>query len=200
MCAMSTRRLSRAETKERTRREVLDAAGVVFARRGFEAATVQEIADEAGRTTGAIYTHFATKADLFLALLDQDQQRRLATFEEFAATPGDAVERFAAWFGQDPDRWDMLRFEFWRYAAHNPELAAERSRHLRAEHVGMARVFEVIYANEGVAAPQPPLELAMLVVALAEGLRMLRRTEPTAPVRELFTYALRRITSPTAQP
>jgi AcrR family transcriptional regulator len=189
--------LSRAEAKAQTRRELIDAAAVVFARRGFEGATVQEIADEAGRTTGAIYAHFSTKAELFLALLDQEQADRFATFETFVAEGGDLIERFAAWLEHDSDRGDLLRFEFWRYAAQDPKLRGELSRRRRAEHAGMTRIFEMIYANEGVTPPRPPRELAMLVVALADGLRRLHQTDPSAPVRDLFTYALQRSTRPT---
>ena len=189
-------RLTRAEAKQRTRQAVLDAAAVVFVRAGYDGATVQEIAEEAGRTTGAIYTHFATKADLFRALLDQEQQARRETFEGFARSGGDIVERFAAWLERDADRSDLLNFEFWPSASRDPQLASERSRRLRAEHAGMARVFEMIYEQEGRKPPLPPLELARLVVALADGLRMLRRTDPDAPIRDLYAYALRSITRP----
>ena len=61
-------RLSRQEAKQRTRAELLDAAAKVFSERGYEGASVAEIAERAGRTTGAIYAHFPTKEALFLGV------------------------------------------------------------------------------------------------------------------------------------
>ncbi|HEV2920825.1 MAG TPA: helix-turn-helix domain-containing protein, partial [Actinomycetota bacterium] len=64
-------RQTRAQRRQQTRARLLDAAGQVFARRGFHAATVDEVADAAGYTKGAVYSNFANKEELFLALLDQ---------------------------------------------------------------------------------------------------------------------------------
>src|SRR4051812_31773025 len=69
--ASATRgRLTRAERKEQTRSALLNAARSVVARRGMQAATHEEIASEAGLTIGAIYSNFASKADLMAALMD----------------------------------------------------------------------------------------------------------------------------------
>jgi AcrR family transcriptional regulator len=73
-------RHSRIEA-ERTRQRVLDAAITVFARQGVSASTLQDIADEAGVTRGAIYGHFRDKDDLLQTILDQHAlplERRLA--------------------------------------------------------------------------------------------------------------------------
>jgi AcrR family transcriptional regulator len=59
-----------------TRAQLLDAALRVFLRRGFHAASLDEIAEEAGYTTGAVYSNFKGKEDLFLAVLDAEAQRR----------------------------------------------------------------------------------------------------------------------------
>ena len=55
----------RALAKQRTRRQLLDAAKRLFNERGYEAATVREIAAAAGLSTGAVFASFADKADLF---------------------------------------------------------------------------------------------------------------------------------------
>lgn len=53
---------------DRTRADLLAAAGRVFAARGFEGASVDDVAAEAGYTKGAVYAHFGSKRDLFLAV------------------------------------------------------------------------------------------------------------------------------------
>ncbi|SEF53296.1 transcriptional regulator, TetR family [Bryocella elongata] len=58
-----------------TRQDLLDAARRVFARDGFELARLEDIARVAGKTRGALYTHFANKEDLFFALIEEDIAR-----------------------------------------------------------------------------------------------------------------------------
>src|SRR5271170_3400876 len=62
-------RLSRAEQNGRNRALLLAAALRVFLARGYHAATLEQIADEAGFSTGVVYSRFDSKADMFLALL-----------------------------------------------------------------------------------------------------------------------------------
>src|SRR5215470_19221034 len=88
-------RLSRAEQNDRNRALLLAAARRVFLERGYFAATLDQIADEAGFSKGAVYSRFASKADMFLALLEdriaeragQNAQLagRLAGTDDFAA-------------------------------------------------------------------------------------------------------------------
>src|SRR5437588_10908548 len=65
-------RLTREQSKANTRERLLDAARGVFARSGFHGAAVEEIASEAGYSTGALYSNFDGKEDLFLALMGRE--------------------------------------------------------------------------------------------------------------------------------
>lgn len=67
---MARERLTRAERKAQTRDELLRAAARLFLRKGYVATTVDDIAAAAGVTTGAVYSNFETKEDMFLALVD----------------------------------------------------------------------------------------------------------------------------------
>jgi len=58
------KRETRAERQARTRAELIATAATVFAQRGYEGASVEEIAEQAGYSHGAVYSNFAGKSDL----------------------------------------------------------------------------------------------------------------------------------------
>src|SRR4051812_28323580 len=68
------------ERAARTRVEILEAAITLFARRGFLATTMAELAKAIRMTPGALYWHFPTKEDLLLAAIDELHQRYLNEF------------------------------------------------------------------------------------------------------------------------
>src|SRR3954454_19188950 len=89
---MAVARQTQPERRQKTRTRLLAAATRVFARHGYHAATLDEIAAEAGFTKGALYYNFASKEELFLALLDQHIASRVALLRELGsqASPADA--------------------------------------------------------------------------------------------------------------
>src|SRR5919108_3500916 len=74
---LGRRRLTRAESKARTRELLLDSAARTFARKGFAGASVEEIAESAGFSIGAVYSNFGGKEELFLELLSARASGRL---------------------------------------------------------------------------------------------------------------------------
>lgn len=60
-----------------TKASLLEAAAKVFARRGYDGASISEITSEAGLTSGAVYAHYASKAELFNATLHAHAERDL---------------------------------------------------------------------------------------------------------------------------
>ncbi len=108
---------------DRTRADLIAAAGRVFAGRGFEGASVGDIAAEAGYTKGALYAHFGSKGDLFIALA----RERLDCERPVSATPtGDLAVDLSAGLtvaGDDPAL--MLALEILSYAVRHPESRAE---------------------------------------------------------------------------
>src|SRR5437773_11926599 len=77
MTQRTRRRPNRAEKRQANRERILDAGRAVFGARGFHAATIEEIAEEAGLSNGAIYYNFDSKGDLFFALLEERQEERI---------------------------------------------------------------------------------------------------------------------------
>src|ERR1700729_343593 len=82
-------KLSREEQVERNRRLVLEAARRVFLARGYASATLDVIAEEAGFSKGVVYSQFASKAAMFLALLEASISERAEQNERLAGrAPG----------------------------------------------------------------------------------------------------------------
>lgn len=81
----------RAQSKLKTRRRVLEAARRLFMERGYEAATIRDIAGAAGLSTGAVFASFLDKTDLFNAVMAEDFQRQVEQLRA-AARPEAAVE------------------------------------------------------------------------------------------------------------
>lgn len=84
----------RAQSKLKTRHRVLEAARRLFMERGYEAATIRDIAAAAGMSTGAVFASFLDKIDLFNAVMAEDFQRQveqLKRIENPAASVDDAV-------------------------------------------------------------------------------------------------------------
>jgi AcrR family transcriptional regulator len=126
-------RWTRERRLEHTRSLLLDAAEEVFAEKGFTPASLDDIAHAAGYTKGAIYKHFATKEDLFLAVSDRYWQRYFDTFSEVLSAATEVGPRV---LDQVAQRWRQLNddrgvqlaalgHEFMLYLLRNPE-ARER--------------------------------------------------------------------------
>ena len=113
--------------REQIRREILDAAGRAFARRGFHGASVEAVAAEAGLTTGAVYSNFKGKEDLFLALYDDRIESRARELRDAVVAAGggaeglrSAADNATSTLGRDRD-WLLLYLEFALHAARDPK-------------------------------------------------------------------------------
>ena len=120
-------RLSRAEQVERNRERVLDAAREVFLERGYAGATLEAIAEAAGFSKGVVYSQFAGKPDLFLALLERRIDQRAAENAALAAGHAGAdglraLMRTNARHSVEGRDWARLLIEFRVLAARDAEL------------------------------------------------------------------------------
>ena len=194
---MMKQRLTRAERSAQTRAELMDSARRLFLRRGFHAASLELVAEEAGFTIGAVYSRFGSKADLFLAILDERIDQLVAEVAEVARTdqpiPAHAellAGRRMALLERERE-WFPLVLEFWSHAAHDERLRREfGARHERL--VGAyAGLIEADYARLGLTLPLAPEVLARAVVAMGNGLALERLTDPArVPDGLLATMAI----------
>src|ERR1700692_3617117 len=86
-------RLTRGQSRQNTRERLLAAARSVFARSGFHGASVEEIASKAGFSTGALYSNFDGKEDLFLVLMEREIDEHAREISQAVAMRTTVAER-----------------------------------------------------------------------------------------------------------
>jgi AcrR family transcriptional regulator len=189
-------RLSRDERRSQTRERLLDAAVDVFNRLGYGGASLEAVADAAGYTKGAVYSNFATKAELFRAVMERTQGGRAAESEtlmrerslgEFVDLMGGLIADQAA----NEESFDLLTVEFWLAAMRDPALRAELADGYRSMRESLGPVIERGLAADGVRSRFGGSELATLLSAIGTGILLQYYLEPRAVDPELLPRALR---------
>jgi AcrR family transcriptional regulator len=188
----------RSERKAATRARLLEAAGRVFTDRGFGAATLDEVAAEAGYTKGAVYAHFGSKENLLSALV---AERLAATLTEqvdlFEAGEG-ATERPRAggdsWMAklrESPEGFRLM-IELWVHAQRDPALAKEFAAKIDEARSTFANLVE--RTGEELFGAKPPREfserVATIMLGLGNGLSLLKLADPAGVPDELLGFSL----------
>jgi AcrR family transcriptional regulator len=127
-----------------TRRKLLAAALRIFSRDGFERSRLEDIAKEAGHTRGAFYANFATKEDLFIALLEQQAAKRVAEISQVLSLHEDQPAPYRDirdfYLNRAKDwQWTMLTLEFKLYALRHSRSRAQ----LAAAHQRIRESFHI---------------------------------------------------------
>jgi AcrR family transcriptional regulator len=176
-------RLTRLEQTEATRRSLLAAARRVFTKRGYHAATLDAVAEEAGFTKGAVYSRFESKADVFLAILEERIESRIVEMHKAAATVESPVELATILSRQWDDRlqqdeeWSLVLLEFRIHAARIPTLN-RRYATLHAKLRGaMAALIQAENEQAGELPPIPAEDIARGALALGTGIVLERAAE-----------------------
>ena len=191
-------RLTRQERQAETRKQLVEAATTVFARRGYAAASIEEIAEEAGFSHGAVYSNFAGKEALFLAVYEERILRRqgqiVAAFDQ-GATPLEGARSVAdGWMDQvrrDPDYF-LLFLEFVLHAARDDEIAQAFAEQTRTTRDTIARL---------VGDDEPDAErIALAVRALGLGLAIEHVLDPDAVPGDLYADMVELIVSRRRRP
>lgn len=91
---------SRAAQKEERKRQILAAAMAVFARKGFDGASMDDIVQESGLSKGGLYWHFESKDDIIAAILAQFFDQEMGALAGLVAASGSVEGRLRALAGQ----------------------------------------------------------------------------------------------------
>ena len=188
-------RLSRKEKQEQTRFCLMESAARVFARRGLQQASIDEVAGDAGFTKGAFYANFKSKEELFLAMLDDRFAQRLDQIDRVWASEGD-LESKARQAGEDfadylsDEEWSRLFFEFAAYAARNEDFRQELVTRYRALRERVAEVYRRKKEEMGIEPAVPPEQVAAMIFAMANGLALEKLLEPDVVADDAFATML----------
>jgi AcrR family transcriptional regulator len=204
-------KLTPERRRQQTRDSLIDAAAQVFARRGYSGASLDEIAETAGFTRGAIYKNFTDKEDLFFAVFDRWNERAIEAFrqmlapdESFTEDDFDAISRrWVEMIAGDRDIY-ALDLEMRLFALRDAEFRKKLAAHaLRVEHL-IAGLIDEQMAKAGVESNFPPDVLARVMLAASDGIRsdvFLQGADYTRYVEflEVFTQG-QMVVAPSADP
>ena len=187
----------RSSRKAATRTRLLEAAARVYARRGFNGATLDEVAAEAGFTKGAVYGHFGSKENLLLALMEEHLARQVVeqvtlfdrernTWERPLAGSARWMERLE----QDPDPFRLF-IELWSYAQRDERLRERLAEGLQTLRATFARFAAASAADAGLEPPPHATEqFANVMLGLGIGLPLLKLIDPEGVPKALLGAVL----------
>jgi AcrR family transcriptional regulator len=182
------------DKREETRARLLEAAAHVFAKKGYEGASVDDVAHAAGFTKGAVYWHFASKEDLFLELVRRRDSILMGEFFAAAANaaPEGYVSELASVYGRhapDPSEW-KLWMEFVLYALRKPSLTRRMRKEGEEAYQALVATLDTRLAEREGTPPLSTELLARLYLALFTGVNQQRAIDPASVDDELFPRLL----------
>jgi AcrR family transcriptional regulator len=173
-------RLTRAEQKTRTREDLRASAAELFAQRGVNGASVEQIAENAGYSRGAFYSNFKNKNELIVDLLEERTLRELDEVTELTTGP-DPFDALRAWHrarAENLEGWLSLRTELLLYALRNPEFRPRMAKRERVALDAHRSSIEAASAKTQCRLPASAQFLALIVHALEDGLLFQRLLFP----------------------
>jgi AcrR family transcriptional regulator len=171
------RRLSQQESRLETRARLLDSAAQLFARGGYEGASVDLIAETAGYSKGAFYSNFGSKEAIFLELLDAHKRREIEALAELLAQDIPAAELLSRIRNSETRRgsdfdFGLLSAEFQLQACRDKKFAKTYAKLHRTHRDTMAGLVTKLFAKLDRIPPGEPKELADIIMALTTGLSL----------------------------
>lgn len=175
-----------------TRAQLLRAAEKIFTRDGFEAAKLEEIASVAGYTRGAFYANFESKEDLFVTMVEEHIQARIAGLREAAEAWNDysPEKRLAALREQftcvAKDReWSIIGLELKLFSLRHPELKAKVAAMRRRVFGAAEALIDEQLERSQVSLPVSTSAFAIALSGIVQGLHMDRMVDQSISEQEI---------------
>jgi AcrR family transcriptional regulator len=193
---MEAARMTREQSKAHTRERLLDAARSVFARGGFHGASVEEIASEAGFSTGALYSNFDGKEDLFLALMEREIAAHAREIAEAVGARASVDERakggarqWMTMIEREPELL-LLFMEFWAYGVRDARVRPKVAARFAQVRELLTRLIADGVREFDLELALPAEQLAVAIDALADGIARQKLADPDAVPDELMGKVL----------
>jgi len=194
--ARTTVRMTREQSKANTRERLLEAARSVFARSGFHGASVEEIASEAGFSTGALYSNFDGKEDLFLVLMEREIDRHAREISEAVGARASVAERatggarqWMTMIEREPELL-LLFTEFWAYGVRDGQVRPKVAARFAQVRELLTRLIADGVREFDLELEIPAEQLAVAIDALADGIARQKLADPDAVPDELMGKVL----------
>lgn len=199
-------RLTREQSRAVTRERLLGAARGVFARSGFHGASVDEIASEAGFSTGALYSNFEGKEDLFLVLMEREIDEHARELAEAVGARASIAERatggarqWMTMIEREPELL-LLFMEFWAYGVRDPEVRPKVAVRFAQMREVLTRLIADGVREFDLELAIPAEHLAVTIDALADGIARQKLADPEAVPDELMGTVLSLLFSAVTRP
>ena len=177
-------RLTREQSRDQTRQRLLDAALAIFMKKGFVAASVEDVAAAAGYTRGAFYSNFASKPELFLELLKREHDaimsRMRSIFEDGDASRADMEARVVQYYSQiyRENKCFLLWIEAKLHASRDSEFRARFNAFMRELRQTTTDYISAFSEGVGTPLPMPADQLALGLIALCDGMQFFYSSDP----------------------
>ena len=206
MAQATPSRMTREQSKAHTRERLLAAARSAFASSGFHGASVEDIASRAGFSTGALYSNFDGKEDLFLVLMEREIEehsreiaKAVAERSSVAERATGGAQRWMTMIEREPELL-LLFMEFWAYGVRDvdvrPKVAARFAQVRRL----LTKLIQDGVREFDLQLALPAEQLAVAVDALADGIARQKLADPGAVPDDLMGRVLALLFAAATQP
>ena len=169
------------------------AARDVFLERGFHGASLEEISARAGYSTGAVYSNFESKDDLFLAVIDERSAERVRDISEHVLDEKLSFEEAVrvasrrSWqAARETPRWIPVLTEFWIHVADRDGIRDAASERHHSAMDTLAELIQELADRHGMEYTISARDAARATSALVRGMELERLLDPGADEAELF--------------
>lgn len=194
---MSKKRLTREESKQQTRKELLEVASEMFAEQGFYSTSVDQIAEEAGYSKGAIYSNFGSKDDLFLSVFKENQKEDLQHLE-IIAEEYSSLDEFIQKIEQNHQQernenqdWSILKLEFLLYAMRDATVSKKLAPILQDSRSQMTNILKRFYQTKEQKHVVSIDKLAFLLLSLDIGIGIQSYVDEESIPENVFAEGLK---------
>ncbi len=188
---------TRVASRDETRRHLFAAAEHLFRRVGYHAATLEQVARDAGYTKGAVYSTFSSKLELFTEVVAQRAARRRGELDAILAAGLDAaVDGFARHVARsatsERDWWASV-IELMTAVGRDPASRSAYSAHRSDTRALLGRLFTQVAARLGRVPALTEEEAGTVIMALSNGLTLEAMLDPERVGEEFILRAHRAV-------
>ncbi len=182
---------------EARKQQIVNAAFLCFARKGFHPTTIQDICAEANLSPGALYGYFAGKEDIIQSACDEAQAAQdagliaeaLAEPDTRAMFQGLAAAFFSRFDDEGADVYNRASLQLWAEMAVNDRVRESFSRNHAAVRAGLSEVVREAQRRGDVDAGLEPGAVASAMIALYDGFRLQKAMDPTIDTSDYVRVA-----------